>query len=266
MFKTRLLSGIVLVILALVFIITGNDLLLAVTGIISLIGLYELYRVFKIEKSCAGVVGGLATIVYYCNLKFQFIPDMMLFVIALLVVLMFVYVFSYPKYHAEQVMAAFFGVVYVGVMLSYIYQTRMIRDGAFLVWLIFLCSWGCDTCAYCVGMLIGKHKMSPVLSPKKSVEGAVGGVVGAALLGAIYAAVVGSHLEAENPVITYAIICAVGALISMVGDLAASAIKRNHNIKDYGTLIPGHGGIMDRFDSVIFTAPVIYYLSMFMMR
>ena len=115
-------------------------------------------------------------------------------------------------------------------------------------------------------MLLGKHKLAPVLSPKKSVEGAVGGVVGAALLGAIYAAVVGSHLEAENPVITYAIICAVGALISMVGDLAASAIKRNHNIKDYGTLIPGHGGIMDRFDSVIFTAPVIYYLSMFMMR
>ena len=93
-----------------------------------------------------------------------------------------------------------------------------------------------------------------------------GGVVGAALLGAIYAAVVGSHLEAENPVITYAIICAVGALISMVGDLAASAIKRNQGIKDYGKLIPGHGGILDRFDSVIFTAPVIYYLSMFMMR
>ena len=103
MFKTRLLSGIVLVILALVFIITGNDLLLAVTGIISLIGLYELYRVFKIEKSCAGVVGGLATIVYYCNLKFQFIPDMMLFVIALLVVLMFVYVFflSEISYRAD---------------------------------------------------------------------------------------------------------------------------------------------------------------------
>ena len=114
-------------------------------------------------------------------------------------------------------------------------------------------------------MLIGKHKMSPVLSPKKSVEGAVGGVVGAALLGAIYAAAVGSHLEAENPIIAYTVICAVGALISMVGDLAASAIKRNHSIKDYGTLIPGHGGILDRFDSVIFTAPVIYYLSQFMM-
>ena len=255
MFKTRLLSGIVLVILALVFIITGNDLLLAVTGIISLIGLYELYRVFKIEKSCAGVVGGLATIVYYCNLKFQFIPDMMLFVIALLVVLMFVYVFSYPKYHTEQMLAAFFGVFYVSVMLSYVYQTRMLPGGAYIVWLIFLCSWGCDTCAYCVGMLIGKHKMAPVLSPKKSIEGAVGGVVGAALLGVIYAA------ATQGKMAEYALICGVGALISMVGDLAASAIKRNQNIKDYGKLIPGPGGILDRFDSVIITAPVIYYLA-----
>ena len=108
---------------------------------------------------------------------------------------MAVYVFTYPRYRAEQVMAAFFGLIYVAVMLSYIYQTRNLPDGAFLVWLIFLCSWGCDTCAYCVGMLIGKHKMSPRLSPKKSVEGAVGGVAGAALLGALYAAAVGRFLE-----------------------------------------------------------------------
>lgn len=97
--------------------------------------------------------------------------------------------------------------------------------------------------------------MAPVLSPKKSVEGAVGGVLGAALLGVAYAA------ATKGSVMEYAVICAVGALISMVGDLAASAIKRNQNIKDYGTLIPGHGGILDRFDSVIFTAPVIYFLS-----
>ena len=124
------------------------------------------------------------------------------------------------------------------------------------MWLIFLCSWGCDTCAYCVGMLIGKHKMAPVLSPKKSVEGAVGGVAGAVLLGVIYAA------ATKGPMAEYALICGVGALISMVGDLAASAIKRNMGIKDYGKLIPGHGGILDRFDSVIFTAPVIYYLTL----
>ena len=85
--------------------------------------------------------------------------------------------------------------------------------------------------------------------------GGIGGVAGAALLGVIYAAATG------GPMAEYALICAVGALISMVGDLAASAIKRNQNIKDYGKLIPGHGGILDRFDSVIITAPVIYYLA-----
>ena len=89
--------------------------------------------------------------------------------------------FTYPRFQAEQVMAAFFGIVYVAVMLSFLYMTRELPGGAYLVWLIILCSWGCDTCAYCVGVLIGKHKMAPVLSPKKSVEGAVGGVLGAAL-------------------------------------------------------------------------------------
>jgi phosphatidate cytidylyltransferase len=111
-------------------------------------------------------------------------------------------------------------------------------------------------------MLFGKHKMSPVLSPKKSVEGAVGGVVGAALLGALYGMFVNTQMEDVNAIVIFAIICIVGALISMVGDLAASAIKRNHDIKDYGKLIPGHGGVMDRFDSVIFTAPMIYILAM----
>ena len=104
--------------------------------------------------------------------------------------------------------------------------------------------------------------MAPVLSPKKSVEGAVGGVASAAVFGAIYAAVIGRFMQnGGNKIAVFALIGAVGALISMVGDLAASAIKRNHDIKDYGKLIPGHGGILDRFDSVIITAPVIYLLA-----
>ena len=232
MFKTRLLSGIVLVIAALVLIITGGDVLLISTLIISYIGMFELYRIFHIEKEAVGIIGYLAATVYYCNLKFAFLPDTMVFVLGVLILMMFAYVFTYPKYKTEQVLAAFFGVFYVAVMLSYVYQTRMIEAGAYIVWLVFLCSWGCDTCAYCVGMLIGKHKMSPKLSPKKSVE-----------------------------VWIMAGISAVGALISMVGDLTASAIKRNYEIKDYGKLIPGHGGILDRFDSVIFTAPIIYFLA-----
>ena len=255
MFKTRLISGIVLVALALLLIITGGNVLLGALCVISLIGMFELYRIFKIEKEPAGVAGYIAAIVYYLNLLFGFIPDMMMFVLGVLVVLMFIYVFSYPKYKTEQMLAAFFAVFYVAVMLSFVYRTRMLPMGTYTVWLIFLCSWGCDTCAYCVGMLIGKHKMAPVLSPKKSIEGAVGGVAGAALLGVIYAA------ATQGKMAEYALICAVGALISMVGDLAASAIKRNQNIKDYGKLIPGHGGILDRFDSVIITAPVIYYLA-----
>ena len=267
MFKTRLLSGIVLVILALLFIINGGPLLLEVLWVISLIGLYELYRVFKIEKSAIGIVGYIAATVYYQNLLFGFLPDIMLLIMAFLIVCMCVFVFRYPKFHANQIMAAFFGMFYVAVMLSCIYQTRELPGGRYLVWLIFLCSWGCDTCAYCVGMLIGKHKMSPKLSPKKSVEGAVGGVIGAAILTIIYGFIFKGYMKVDNPYIfMMAGISAAGALISMVGDLAASAIKRNYDIKDYGKLIPGHGGILDRFDSVIFTAPIIFYLSKYLIQ
>lgn len=258
MFKTRLISGIVLVIIALATIISGSWILFFTLLAVSLIGMRELYKVMKVSDEHVTVlelVGYLGAVLYYIAMKADFGNYGTMAIIISMILILFVYVFSYPKYHAEQVMAAFFGVVYVAVMLSFIYLTRSLPDGKFLVWLIFLCSWGCDTCAYCVGMLIGKHKMAPVLSPKKSIEGAVGGVAGAALLGVIYAA------ATQGKMAEYALICAVGALISMVGDLAASAIKRNQNIKDYGKLIPGHGGILDRFDSVIITAPVIYYLA-----
>lgn len=258
MFKTRLISGIVLVIIALATIISGSWILFFTLLAVSLIGMRELYKVMKVSDEHVTVlelVGYLGAVLYYIAMKADFGNYGTMAIIISMILILFVYVFGYPKYHAEQVMAAFFGVVYVAVMLSFIYLTRSLPDGKFLVWLIFLCSWGCDTCAYCVGMLIGKHKMAPVLSPKKSIEGAVGGVTGAALLGVIYAA------ATQGKMAEYALICAVGALISMVGDLAASAIKRNQNIKDYGKLIPGHGGILDRFDSVIITAPVIYYLA-----
>ncbi len=203
---------------------------------------------------------------YYLDLSLQLIPDTMVFIIALLVVLLSVYVLAYPKYHASQITAAFFGVFYVAVMLSGVYQVRMMEQGAYLVWLIFLCSWGCDTCAYCVGVRFGKHKMSPVLSPKKSVEGAFGGIAGTFLLTALYALAFREQMGITNvQIVVLAAISTVGGVISMIGDLAASAIKRNYEIKDYGKLIPGHGGILDRFDSVIFTAPVICYLAKYLL-
>ncbi len=267
MFVTRLISGIVVLAVMIGAVCLGGPVLFGFLLVISLIGMFELYRATGIRKNGEN----LLTVISYASaaawyvLVFLGLKDFLLAgLIAGLIALLFVYVFTYPKYHADEVMTAFFGIAYVAVCLSFIYQTRVIpQDGMYTVWLIFICSWGCDTMAYVFGRLFGKHKMAPVLSPKKSVEGAVGGVCSAAVFGAIYAAVIGQFTPAGglSRIPVWMLICAVGALISMVGDLAASAIKRNHDIKDYGNLIPGHGGILDRYDSVIITAPIIYMLA-----
>ncbi len=265
MFWTRLLSGIVLVAVAVVLLVLGGNVLAAGLGVISLIGMFELYRTVDAHKGLLGAVGYVCAAAYWLLLAFSGTPQTdtmpVIFFVAFLILLMAVYVFTFPKYQAGQVMTVFFGLVYVAVMLSYIYRTRTMDGGKLLVWLVFLSSWGCDTCAYCAGMLFGKHKMAPKLSPKKSVEGGIGGIVGAGLLGVIYGAVFQKGLGSAlgSPILDCAVICMVGAVISQIGDLAASAIKRNHDVKDYGKLIPGHGGILDRFDSVIFVAPGIYY-------
>lgn len=261
MFKTRLLSGIMLVIILIATVGYGKNVLFGLLAVISLIGMSELYKVVGVHNKLLGIAGYLAAVGYYTILYMGQTDYFIMLFVLFLILTMAVYVFSYPVYRAEQVMTVFFGLFYVAVMLSYVYQTRMLSDGGVVVWLIFLSSWGCDTCAYCVGMLIGKHKMAPKLSPKKSVEGGIGGVAGAALLGVLFALAMNQWGNASANALHYAVICGVGGMISQVGDLAASAIKRNHDIKDYGKLIPGHGGILDRFDSVIFTAPVIYYLA-----
>ena len=103
--------------------------------------------------------------------------------------------------------------------------------------------------------------MAPVLSPKKSIEGAVGGVIGGSLIALLYAYIMSKFINISDfELLLSVIVTMCGALISIFGDLCASAIKRNYNIKDFGKLIPGHGGVLDRFDSVIFTAPLVYVL------
>lgn len=294
MFWTRLASGVVLIIVALLTIITGGTVLDVTLWIISCIGFRELVNAFGVhgkhtvqavsdaadgdEKGKAEIVpekwnpleavGYLGITAWYLCLHFGRMSGWNLFLTELLIILivffgeMFLYVFLFPRYRAEQITAVFFSFLYAPVMLSFIGQTRALALGKYTVWLIFISAWGCDTCAYCTGVLFGKHKMSPILSPKKSIEGAIGGVVGASVLGALYAVLVLERVRPEqHAALLFGVLSAVGALISMVGDLAASAIKRDHGIKDYGRLIPGHGGIMDRFDSVIFTSPAIYFLA-----
>lgn len=288
MFWTRLGSGVLLVILAVFFILTGGPVLAVSLCLISLVAYRELGRALGFgaedkKKQVLLYTGMILTILYYIWIYLslslhpspmssvhaaQFYIGAYLYrgiafgIVAAFLVFLFVYVFRFPKEHGREVMAACFSFLYAPVMLSFLFLTREgFLTGNYLVWFIFLCSWGSDTCAYAVGVLIGKHKMTPKLSPKKSVEGAVGGIAGAALLCALYVYLVERY--AAMPVFgisagAAAALGAVGAMVSMVGDLAASAFKRDYGIKDYGKLIPGHGGIMDRFDSVIVTAPLIF--------
>ena len=270
-FITRLISGVVLLALAIFLIVTGGNILILSTAFISIVGLFEFYRVFGLQKSLPAILGYIVTLLYYAeihlseleSIKPSFVIDTGMLFMVFFLLLLGVFVIRYPSFNINEIAVSFFGVIYVCVMLSYIYLTRMeIQNGKYIVWLIFLCSWGCDTCAYCVGVLFGKHKMSPVLSPKKSVEGAFGGVIGAMLLTFIYTSIFKVNMDLDmKGVIILSLISGVGALFSMVGDLAASAVKRNYGVKDYGKLIPGHGGILDRFDSMIITAPIVFYLS-----
>lgn len=150
MFKTRLLSGILLVVIAFLTIMAGDYVLLLTLLCVSLIGMRELYSAMGVHKEGLGLLelaGYLGAAFYYGMVLLDFEKYGTMAVILTLVLLMFVYVFTYPKYQADQVMSAFFGLVYVAVMLSFILLTRNLENGKILVWLIFFCSWGCDTCA-----------------------------------------------------------------------------------------------------------------------
>lgn len=262
MFWIRFKSSLILMIITLFTVLSGGNILFVTISLISLIGLSELYKVLKIEKSPIGLLGYGICISYYLLIFFDLEEYHMTLIILFLILLMFTYVLFFPKYNLNHITIGFFGVFYVAVMLSYIYKVRLIEDGRIVVWLIFIGSWGSDTCAYLVGRKIGKHKLSKKLSPKKSIEGCIGGVVGAALLGFAFATIFKDSIDDFiNPQLAFLIICGISSMISQVGDLAASGIKRNYEIKDYSNLIPGHGGILDRFDSVIFIAPIVYFLS-----
>lgn len=264
--KERTISSVILVIIALATILPGGPVLALTLYLISNVAFLELTKTCGIRTgkklNALEITGLLAIAVYYLLIYFaQTHTYFMITVILLLMALMVVYVFAFPKFSANQVMITYFSLIYAPIMLSFVFLTRQLAYGAYLVWMIFISSWISDTCAYLVGVLFGKHKLVPHLSPKKTIEGAIGGIVGAAIVGGLFGFFLLDKtmgVSQFGPILF--VIGAIGSVISQIGDLAASAIKRNHDIKDYGNLIPGHGGIMDRFDSVIFTAPMIYFL------
>lgn len=134
-------------------------------------------------------------------------------------------------------------------------------DGIYFLVFAFFSAWMTDIFAYFVGSKLGKHKLCPKISPKKSVEGAIGGILGAVLLNALLLLMFNKFFFEGTSKISYVVVVILSivlSIISMFGDLAASTIKRNFGIKDFGNLLPGHGGIMDRFDSALFVLPVLY--------
>ncbi len=146
------------------------------------------------------------------------------------------------------------GIFYIAFFMSHIVLVDRLQRFNSLIWLIFLSAFGTDTFAYFTGYFLGKHKLCPALSPKKTVEGAIGGMLGSTVLCGVFGLIVYPDLIFHCTVMGF-----VGSIFAQLGDLSASAFKRKMGIKDYGNLIPGHGGIMDRFDSVLLTAPFIYY-------
>ena len=260
MFFTRLFSSFILIIATVLLGIFGDLPLILGLSIISIIGLSEFYKVFGFHKKKLAfflyIIAACYEALLYLTSGIMFFS---IFMILLMVALMVYYVLLYPKYNINDIMVAFFGFFYVVVLLSFIYIIRLLEGGEYLFWLIFIAAWGSDTLAYCTGMLFGKHKMTPNLSPKKSVEGAIGGIIGAGILGLVFALIFQKELSSvfSAPIVATVIIVIVTAIISIFGDLAASAVKRNYDIKDFGKIIPGHGGVLDRFDSIIITAPAL---------
>ena len=169
------------------------------------------------------------------------------------VVASLLYLFDIEHRKLEDAMATITGIFYVVFFSFHVTLVEQTQYGL-MVWLIVITAFGTDIMAYFSGYLLGKHKLCPHISPKKTIEGSVGGVIGSVVLSGLF-----GYFFMDDVLVHCMIIGVLGGIISQFGDLTASVFKRKMGIKDYGNLIPGHGGILDRFDSVLFTGPMVYY-------
>lgn len=151
-------------------------------------------------------------------------------------------------------------IVFIPLCFVHVTMTRRLGFENLDVLVILLGCWITDSCAYFAGYFLGKHKLAPEISPKKTIEGSIGGIVGVSAIMTAYAAIAANIMGLGVNLISAAIIGIICGVLSQCGDLCASIIKREHGIKDFGNIMPGHGGVMDRFDSLLFVAPVVYYI------
>lgn len=257
--KTRIISGVILLSLLLVILIFGNTTIVNIAvSIVGMIAISEYFNAFKNKDKIDRILGLiLAVAIAFLD----FIPEEALTLIAPIVIAILFIKIIVTNMKANYVNTAVsgFGILYVLGFLVFIPLLYAEEDGKFLIWYLAFASWGTDTFAYFVGSLIGKHKLTPI-SPKKSVEGSIGGIIGAVILSLIYTIFINKYAGLDISYLAILGITVLLSILSQIGDLAASTIKRFVKIKDFGDIIPGHGGMLDRIDSIIFIAPFAYYL------
>lgn len=247
--SVRALTGIIGLLL-LAFIVTMGKLFLSISIlVISIIGLWEFYRALNnINIRPINYIGYLASIgIFIANISQEVSTTLILYIFTALLLITLLF---NKRIRIIDISATLLGVLYIPFFLFYIYQL----DGSIYIWLIFLIAFGTDTFAYIAGNLIGKNKLCPDISPNKTKEGSLGGILGSLIIVLIF-----GYFTDAGPMLSLIILSILASILSQVGDLVASRIKRLAKIKDYGFIMPGHGGILDRFDSIIFCAPLIYY-------
>jgi phosphatidate cytidylyltransferase len=252
----RIISGLVALPLLAFIVIKGGIYLEVAVALITAIGLYEFYTALKAKykpiKFPSIMMVILLHYLYRESMFLYFKSGLVLYIVLLLVL----YV-SQEKYKIQDIAMTTFGMLYIGLLLYHVVLFTTLPS-YFYIGFIFIVSWGADTGAYFVGSFFGKRKLSPIISPNKSVEGAIGGMLMASILSVLWS------LYFEPSFLVFSILLAVvGSIISIFGDLVASKIKREIGLKDYGKIMPGHGGVMDRFDSLILVTPVVYYMIVF---
>jgi len=249
----RIISALVALPLLLFVLLKGGIYLEVSVALISIIGLWEFYQALAKKYKPVKSLGLLMIPILHLTYRSENYELLQATFVIYVIILLMAYVFS-KKMRIEDVALSVLGVVYVGFFLYHVILFTHL-DHAFYMGYIFLVSWGADTGAYFVGKSIGKRKLSPVISPNKSLEGAIGGCLTAVILSVSW-----SWYFDSTMIFPSILIALVGSFTSIMGDLTASKIKREIDLKDYGKIMPGHGGIMDRFDSLILVTPLVYYI------
>lgn len=250
---TRIIAALALVPLCIFVVIGGIPLYIAEIAILAM-ALHEFNKAFKVKDIHPIQSIGYIFVVY---LGLKNIFNLGAEYTYIVIFALFIYSITYIlrcKNNIIDIAITFFSLFYIGISMDFIILTiNRLDRGSIYVWTIFIVAFLTDIFAYFTGYLFGKHKLIPKVSPKKTIEGSIGGIIGSTVGCIIFAYLFKLDMT------TMIIIGSIGSVIAQFGDLFASSIKRYVGIKDYGKLIPGHGGILDRFDSVILVAPFVYY-------